>query len=85
MRILLDANVLISYLLSPDPARAVAQVVELTLTDDVELVVPKELVTETTRSIGSSPYLRPRIPLHQLNAFLARLLDNALIPPEVEQ
>jgi len=83
MRILLDANVLISYLLSPTPTRAVAQVVELAFTDDVELVLAKELVDETTRSITSSPYLRSRIPLQQINAFLVRLLDNALIPTEL--
>jgi len=84
MRILLDANILISYLLSSDSARSVAQVVELALTDDVELVLPKELVEETIRSITTSPYLRPRIPLSQLNAFLARLFENALIPIEME-
>ena len=46
MKVILDANVLISYLLAPDDTRTVVQAVEVCFSEHITLFVPPELIDE---------------------------------------
>jgi putative PIN family toxin of toxin-antitoxin system len=62
MRVLIDANVIISSLLSPDPARSAAAAVMQGARDGAfVLVIPVETVEEVTRVAASKSWLTARI------------------------
>jgi len=73
MRVILDANVLISYLLAPASARTVIQVVEACFAPDVTLLWPPELNAEVRAAVRRSAYLQEHISPDDLTTFLAAL------------
>lgn len=73
MRVLLDANVLISCLLAPAASRTNVGVVEACLEPGITLLWPPELAEEVRASIAKSGYLRARIMPEELDAFLEAL------------
>lgn len=85
MRVLLDTNVFISYLLSPSRTGTIVRVVEWCLAEeDVELLVPGEQLEELRRSVHRSVYLSQHIRLSDLTAFLESLKEAAYILPPLE-
>lgn len=77
MRVILDANVYISYLLLPDDWRTISQVVTACLGGGIELYLPQELIDEVRTSITKSTYLVRRVTPNRLDAFLQRVISLA--------
>lgn len=73
MQALLDANVLISYLLRSDPNSPITLVVKAALRRRFTLLLPGPLLTELHRTIGARTYLKDRVSEDQLRRFIALL------------
>lgn len=80
MKIILDANILISYLLARSDVGTIVQVVETCFERDITLLFPQELATEIVAVWQRKPYLRERIHALQMADFFERLLTVAEIP-----
>ena len=74
MRALLDTNVLISYLLSPDTERTVTSVVRVCLQGPVELTVPQELLVELLQTVQNKEYLRQRITQEEVTLLAQQMI-----------
>jgi len=62
MKVILDANVYVSYLLARRSTGSIIQVVETCMTNpQIELIVPPELLDEIRHTLLTKPYLRTRI------------------------
>ena len=61
MRALLDANIFISYLLSPRKHSPVVTMVNLALSGRFRLLLAEDLVDELVRSVAKRAYLQGRI------------------------
>lgn len=66
MRVLLDANILISYLLTPNPESPVIKIVDLGLLGGFQLLVPEELLDELVKKARAAKYLAGRIAPEEL-------------------
>ena len=85
MKVLLDTNLYISYLLSNRGRRTISDIIRACLgRADIELLVPQEVIAELTRSVQGKPYLRARISQQDLDDLLETLGQNAIIPPSLE-
>ena len=73
MRIFLDANLYISYLLKPDSPSAACEVVRRAFLLEFDLLVCEPLVTELRRVVRESPYLGARISQSALDILIMRL------------
>ncbi|MEA3350518.1 MAG: putative toxin-antitoxin system toxin component, PIN family [Chloroflexota bacterium] len=85
MRVLLDANLFISYLLNPDRDSPVTRVVKAGVGGEYTLLLPAALLEEFSRRISTKPYLAERIAptdLEQLNAILSTVAE---IIPKIKQ
>lgn len=73
-RILLDTNVLISFLLSADrPTATVHRLVSAVLNESFTLLASQELLNELTRKVRTKPYLTNRITSSQLQRLIESL------------
>jgi putative PIN family toxin of toxin-antitoxin system len=84
MRVLLDANLFISYLLNPNRESPVVQVVNAGVSGEYTLLLPAALLEEFSYRINAKPYLAERIvpdDLEMLNRILARVVE---IIPEIK-
>ena len=82
MKILLDTNVFISYLLAKGTRNKVMEAVEACLTDpEVEIVVPQEVIDEIKRVVADKEYLRSRITEESLADFLKAIATLGEIRP----
>ena len=61
MRVLIDANVLISYMLNPDAEHPPSTIVNAGLGRKFELFISETTLTELSQSVLAKPYLRERI------------------------
>jgi putative PIN family toxin of toxin-antitoxin system len=73
VRILLDANLYISYLLKPDSPSAACEVVRRALAREFDVLTCDPLVAEIRRVIRGSPYLGTRISQAAQDILIARL------------
>ena len=71
MRVLLDTNILVSYLLRP--AGTIQLVVDAGLAGAYQLLIPEALLDELAVTILAKEQLRSRIPEDTLHAFIAEL------------
>jgi putative PIN family toxin of toxin-antitoxin system len=79
-RVILDATLLISYLLDPRrPDRTVSRVVEGAFAGLSILVIPSELLAEVRRVLEAKPYIRDRVDPEDREAFLDLLSAEAEI------
>lgn len=74
-RVLLDANVFISYLLDPNGTSAINRVVDLCLSGEVQPIVAWELLEEVERKVKTKPDLAKRIDPRAVELFVETLLD----------
>lgn len=72
-RVLFDANVLISYLLSGDRPTIAVQVVELVFNESLTSLVSQELLDELTRKVTTKRYLAYRIAPPELERLITLL------------
>lgn len=82
MRVLLDVNVYVSYLLPSRAGTAIARVLEAALTGTFVLLLPAEVTTELAARVASKPYLSERIERADLEELLEALRAvGEIIPP----
>lgn len=85
MKVLIDTNIWLSYLLSPSMPRAIPMVVDTCLTqDEIDVLVPRELIAELAATVASKRYFRTRIPYATINAFIEQLTALAELPMPLE-
>lgn len=86
MRVIFDANVILSYLLTPDPLGTIALIVETSLVaDDITVLLPPELVRETTDRAMNKPYFRGKISRERMESVLGYLSAHTEPLPELEE
>jgi putative PIN family toxin of toxin-antitoxin system len=79
MRVLLDTNILVSYLLMPrDPIRLI---VDAGIVGAYELLIPEELLDELAATISAKESLKTRIPGELLAGFIEELKQAAMVIP----
>jgi putative PIN family toxin of toxin-antitoxin system len=81
MRIILDTNIWISYLLARDEQNLIRRLTQACIGVDRTLIVPPELITELRGSTTKYPYLGKRIPQHEVEALIQEFQEIAQIPP----
>ena len=84
MRALLDANIFISYLLTPNRESPVVQIVKAGVRGKYTLLLSAELLEEFSRRILSKPYLRERISQDNLKELIKILFSVGEIIPEIK-
>lgn len=75
MRVLIDTNVLISFLIQPGREGAVRAVIRAGLEGRFTLLVPQALLDELKVTVRGRPRLTRRIPLGELETFAALLAE----------
>jgi putative PIN family toxin of toxin-antitoxin system len=85
MRVIIDANVWISYLLTRDERRTVRQLIRRCLTADIALLVPPELLDELAASITTHSHLAARIAPPDLAVLLYEIRQIATVPPSLSE
>ena len=75
MRVLLDTNILISYLLTPKQTSPVLEVVTRGLLGDFTLLLPEDLLEEFWRKAREKKYLVERIAPTELRRFVEVLIE----------
>lgn len=83
MRVLLDANLLVSYLLHPDRASAVSSVVRAAILGRFCLLVPEGLLLEMCVRVEEKTYLAQRIRREDLEELVAILRETAEMLPAI--
>lgn len=73
MRVLIDTNVLISYLLSPRRPGAIRTIVRGFLEEQFTLLLPEDLLQETLKTVRDKPRLAKRISPPELTEFISIL------------
>lgn len=73
MRVLLDANILISFLLGNNPVSPIRRIVRAAVAGAYTLLLPAALTTELRRAVTASPYLAQRITSAELDELLTIL------------
>lgn len=84
-RVLIDTNVLISYLLAPDSDSTIARIVEAAFEGEYILLIPDALLTELSNTIKARKHLAKRISVEQAEEFVALLKAIAEALPEVSE
>lgn len=82
MRVVIDANVLISFLLSPAKRTIHARILQAAFEGQYQLVVGATTIAEVTGKVQRKPWLRDRIAPEALGLLLQRLSRNSEIYPE---
>lgn len=85
MRALLDTNVFISYLLTPQHAGSVKVIFEALDRNQFTLLLPDEVVDEILDVIANRPHLMGRVGSDKLTTFLKLLTTVAEGIPRIEQ
>ncbi len=80
LRVIIDANVFLSFLLFPQKQTAVVRVVSRVIAGEVDLVFPPEIEDEIRRKVREKPYLRERVRVRDLDELLGLIKDVAIVP-----
>jgi putative PIN family toxin of toxin-antitoxin system len=83
MRVLLDTNLLISYLLTPQQNGVIAQVVEAGLLGRFALLLPEDLLSELANRVVAKEYLAERITAEQMRALADILAEVSEMVPKI--
>lgn len=85
LRVVLDANVYLSYMAARDPKSKLVTAVEATLTNkNIDLLVPHGLIEEIQRIAETKEYFRSRIAPDDLERGIQYLLGSSFVLPESE-
>lgn len=84
MKVILDTNIYVSYLLTRGRGQTIGSVVERCLADrGIELIVPPELLEELTTIVKDKSYLRENVTDQELDRLIASLQQLAEIPEPI--
>jgi putative PIN family toxin of toxin-antitoxin system len=84
VRVLLDANVFISYLLYPRVDSPSGAIIRAAIRGAFVLLVPEELLDEFVGKIADKRYLAERIDSEELGEFVALVQEYAEIVPKIK-
>jgi len=84
MRVLIDTNVFISYLLSSQGASVIQEVFAAWLGGELTLLVPEALLDEIPETVKTKPRLAKRIPPKNLEEFLATIQELSEEVPQIK-
>jgi len=82
VRVLLDANILVSYLLAREASLAV-EIVEAGVAGRDDLLLPEDLVDGLASRVAGKPYLAERIAAEDVREFLGLLAAVAEVLPRI--
>ncbi|MBI2427045.1 MAG: putative toxin-antitoxin system toxin component, PIN family [Candidatus Kerfeldbacteria bacterium] len=85
MRVLLDTNIFVSYLLGKSQKSSIVSIVEAGVSQAYTILLPEELMEELQKSIRQKDVLRKSIPLSLLDEFLLILTDASEILPTLSE
>jgi putative PIN family toxin of toxin-antitoxin system len=85
LRVLLDTNIFVSYLLAPGRSSPISQIVRAGYLGAFTLILPQELLAELALEIGRKSYLAHRISPEELEELVATLLAVAEPAPRIEE
>lgn len=85
MKVIFDANVLISYLLTSEKEGTIATVVEAGFVGKYLLILPREVISELRKKITVKEYLSQRIPQPTTEKFITALRVIADIPSPITE
>ena len=85
MRVLLDANIFISYLLNPERPGALRTIFHSAINGDFTLLLPEVLLDEFVSKTPTKPYLSERITPDELSAFVAIVQEVSEVIAEVKE
>ncbi len=86
MRVLIDTNVFLSYILAPAEPRVVTTVITMCLTDDdIDLLIPPEQISEITATVTGKRYFREHIPLTLIDDLVAQLMALGDMLPRLDE
>lgn len=80
MRVILDANVFLSFLIYPHKPTAVSRLVRMVIAGDVVLVFPEGVAEEMRRAVRDKPYFQERIPQTEVEELLSLISELAIKP-----
>ena len=85
MRVLLDANLFVSYLLAPERESPSARIIRAALLGKFTLLLPEALLDELVRAVERKPYLRERIRPEEMAQLADILKSVAKIIPRITE
>ena len=86
MRVLLDANIYLSYLFSQAQTNGtIGRLIEAVVLGGIKLLLPEELIAEIETALRSSKKLARRIEPDEGAQFVALLRSVAIIPPPIDE
>ena len=85
MRVILDTNLLISYLLSPNSESATNAAIEAALSKRYTLLMPEEVVDELARTVLRKHHLAERITLKSIDRTVKSLQNVAEVIPQITE
>ncbi len=83
MRVCVDTNILVSYLLNSGAQSPPARIVEAFLMERFDLIVSETTIHELQDKITNKQYLKDRIPLDHVQELTSLLREAATIVPEL--
>lgn len=83
MRVLLDANIWISYLLSPSASGPIGTIIASGFAGRFTFLLPEHLLQEFVARIETKPYLAARIEQEELHRFAGHLRAVGELIPEI--
>lgn len=84
MRVLIDTNVFISYLLNPQSAGVIPEIFTAMSQEAFTLLLPEALLEEIVVTVSNKPKLAERIPRQELQAFVTALHELGEIIPRIK-
>jgi len=86
MRVLIDRNVFLSYILAPSEPRSVTTVITACLTaNQIDLLIPPEQINELADSVANKRYFRTHIPRALIDDLLAQLVALGEMHPALDE
>ena len=85
MRVLLDTNVFVSYLLTPGQAGSIDAILNAFLDGRFTLLLPKDVMDEMDEVVRERPQLARRVLPERLNRFHDQLASLGEVVPSIDQ
>ena len=83
LRVLLDANIFISYLLNPLADSPIPPIIRASVMGTFTLLLPDALLDEFSAKIVTKPYLADRISQEEVAQLTATLMANCEVIPKI--
>lgn len=85
LRVLLDANIFISYLLNPQADTPITMIMRAGVVGTFTILLPDALLEEFSTKVVNKPYLSDRIHPQEITQLAASLMVNGEIIPKIVQ